>query len=295
MSQRNDDFIELTKYQEKKLKKLNVRLKRKISRIKRVHKKDITKRDVEVKKDFTSKKELQDYFKKTAKILDRNAYNYNIVKNESGQFSVRKENMKKLKTKVAEINKEYSKREKDLINKTKENFGEEISDMMKRDMEELKKPKRTKMSSNQFDDLKKLDVKKVLERMTSEKDLIEQLEKYDGNYYDLDKRDEQYRQNWITALMNEMGYNDKTEEIAKMVEELDLLDFITSYFNDYTEMKIKDIYDAKQQEYYLDYLLRETRKLFEKTMSESEVKEFRENRETIDTLQRLSDELAYKI
>lgn len=259
MSKRNEHNIELTEKELKELKKINLKLRNKINRIKKVHNVDIRKKGVELKSSFKSKKDFKSYLKETQNVLKRTSFAH--TKLPSGE-SVQTDTLKTLKSKVNEINEQYRNRQKNIVKSARKLFGEEIAFNIERDLEILNKKERTRLTSGDFDDLKELDIEKIVGRIKNQEDLeliTEQL--FDNQFYDLNERDLYYRENYIKALYETYGENDDTRELVELIEQVDIEDFMISYYNPYSNTQLKDFYDPNQVHDYVDYLKTYFRKL----------------------------------
>lgn len=213
MSRRNVNNIKLTETELKELKKINLKLRNKINRIKRVHNVDIKEKGVELKTSFRSKKEFKSYLKETQNVLKRTSFAH--TKLPSGE-SVQTDTLKTLKSKVNEINEQYRNRQKDIVRSARKLFGEEIAFNIERDLEILNQKERTRLTSGDFDDLKELDIDKIVGRIQNQEDLeliTEQL--FENDFYDLNKRDLSYRENYIKAMYETYGENSDTKELEK--------------------------------------------------------------------------------
>lgn len=259
MSRRNGNNIKLTETEIKELKTINIKLRNKINRIKREHNVDIKKQGVELKTNFANKKEYTDYLKRTKDVLKRSSFAH--TKLPSGE-SVNTETLNTLKSRINEINEQYRNRQKDIVKSARKLFGEEIAFNIERDLEILNKKERTRLTSGNFDDLKELDVDKIVGRIQNQEDLelvTEQL--FENDFYDLNKRDILYRENYVKAMYNTHGENDKTKELEKLVRELDINAFMVSYYNPYSNTQLQDFYDENQADDYIDYLISYFRRL----------------------------------
>lgn len=254
MSRRNEKTYKPNIFQRVKLSVQNRRLKNKINRIKQVHSVDITKTEkVKVKETFKSKTELKNYFDDVSKIVGRKNFRYKKL--DQG-FSIREEKYQKAKGLIDDINKSYKERKEKIIKNAKENLSEEVATAIERDIKQVDKKKRTRLSTGTFDDLAEIDTLKRFGRLENEEDidkLIKGLE--DSDFYDLEKRDKMYQENYIKAIMNQYGLDEKTEKLIKIIKNVDIDKFILGLYNPYSNTAILDIYDPTNAEDYIDYLI----------------------------------------
>lgn len=260
MSKRNQKQFKPNVFQRIRLYIQNRRLQSKIKRIKNVHNIDITKTDnVEVKETFKSKKELKDYFKDVSKVVGRK--NFRFKKLKQG-ISVKEEQYKQLKQMVEKINIQYDTRKQKIIKNARENLTEEVANAIERDVEQVDKKKRTRLSSGTFDDLSSLDFQKIIDRVNTPDDLEKVIERMsDSVFYDLDARDKMYRKNYVKAILNTHGLNTQTEELIKIINAVDIDKFILGLYNPYSNTQIGDFYDPQNQSDYIDYLIEYYKKL----------------------------------
>lgn len=252
MSQRGDRNVKLNILQRARLKIQNIRLDRKLKRIKKVHNVDLSETDnIKVVEKFASKKEYKNYVKDIQKVLGRN--NFNFKKLKSGA-SIKKDTEIKIREVVEGINKSYSDRKISIIKNARENLSEEVADMIERDIEELDKKKRTRMLGGDFADLLEVDADKIVDSIIDEEDAVTKLEALTGDFYDLNKRDLQYRDNYVKAILNEYGDTSETQELVGLIMELEIEEFMLGYYNPYSNTQIKDIYDPEQIDDYVQYL-----------------------------------------
>ena len=252
MPQRSDRNVKLNIFQRTRLKIQNIRLDRKLKRIKKVHNVDLSKTDnIKVTENFASKKEYKNYVKDIQKVLGRN--NFNFKKLKSGA-SIKKDTEIKIRQVVEGINKSYRDRKISIIKDARENLSEEVADMIERDIEELDNKKRTRMLGGDFADLLSVDADKIVDSIIDEEDAMTKLEALTGDFYDLEKRDLQYRDNYIKAILNEYGDTSETRELIRLIEGLEIEEFMLGYYNPYSNTQIKDIYDPQQVEEYVQHL-----------------------------------------
>lgn len=250
MSRRNEDKFNLTETQINNLKKINLKLKTKIKRIKKVHNIDV---EVPVKTTFKNRKEFTQYLKETKEILKPTSLAYKKL--PSGN-SVSQSSLKELKKEVERINAAYRERQIKIVNLAKKNLSKEVADMIERDIEQTNIQEKKRLTSGKFDDLKELNVDKIINNLDSQEKLDNVIENIKTNdFYDLVVRDNTYRENYIKAIYKQFGDNTETEKLVGLIKDLSLDGFLLSYYNPYSNTEINDIYDDEQNEDYLDYLI----------------------------------------
>lgn len=224
---------------------LRERFRNRINKIIKPTKKETKKK--QKKKESVIKKT----FDKINKIIKpRKKY----IKLPSG-LKVEKSKLNTIEKRVQEINKSYSDRKESIVSGAKRVFGKEVGRMIERDIEIKKDKHKLGLTNDTFDDLKELSFEGILKKINTEDD-IEKFETQllENEFYDLDKRDVRYRENYIKAMYNTYGENTDTEELEKIIRELDIEVFILSYYNAYSNTELKDFYDEFQTEDYLEYL-----------------------------------------
>lgn len=195
---------------------------------------------------------IKNQFNKVAKALGLPSIGK--VKLPSGN-EVEKETYNKVKAQVDGINTAYRQRQKDIIRNAKQKLTREIAKTIEGDIEETNRKARRRLTSGKFDDLKELDFDNIIKNIQDEDELMKISDSLsDNEFYDLDKRDEMYRQNYIKAMYKNYGDNTDTRELEKILNSLDIDEFIMSYYNPYSNTQLKDFYDPEQVEEYIEYL-----------------------------------------
>lgn len=255
MQGRNGGNVKLNIFQRTRLKYQNIRLDRKIKRIKKVHGVDIGKTDnIEVKTEFSSKKSFKNYMSEISKVIGRN--NFRFTKVKSGA-SVKVETIKEIERVATEINKSYEQRKENIVSNAKKYLSKEVANAIERDLEELDRKKdRTRLSSGDYVDLIELNTEKIVDKIQSQSGAEEVLKNLTTNkFYDLETRDKQYRTNYKNAILKQYGDNSDTRELLEIIDNMDLDKFMLGLYNPYSNTQLPDIYDEEQIDGYIEYLV----------------------------------------
>lgn len=142
-----------------------------------------------------------------------------------------------------------------IIDMSTEHFDEVISSNMQDDIERAIERDKRRFNETLFEGLRDADPKGLIDRIDPDTDVDSYIrELLDNDYYDLEKRNIQYQENYITAVYNEYGENTDTDRLAALIRSLDNDTFMMSYYNNYLSTKLQEVYDFDKQEPYLEYL-----------------------------------------
>lgn len=165
------------------------------------------------------------------------------------------ETLSRLEDFIDAYNDDIRKYREDLISSSEKIFDEVIHENLLDNLERALKRDQRRFTDGLYDDLRDMNMEEIAERFNDETVIDKYIDKMMGkDYYDLEKRDENYRTNWVEALYNTYGENDITISLVKKVVELDIKTFMLSYYNTAWGMSIKDIYASKDLFDYLDHL-----------------------------------------
>lgn len=204
--------------------------------------------------------------KKKLRIRDRIKNQINKVANALGLPSigkvklpkggeVSKETYNKVKSQVEGVNTAYRQRQQDIVRNAKQKLSREVARAIEQDIDETNRKARRRLTSGKFDDLKELDFENIIKNIENEDDLIKIGDSIATNeFYDLGMRDEMYRENYLKAMYKNYGDNTDTRELEKIIRDMDIDEFIMSYYNPYSNTQIKDFYDPEQVDEYISYL-----------------------------------------
>lgn len=144
---------------------------------------------------------------------------------------------------------------KDLLEGSEQIFDEIIHENLVDNLERALAREQRRFTDGLYDDLRDMDMEELINRFNDDTDINAYIDRMvEKDYYDLVKRDENYRTNWVEALYNTYGENDITISLAEKVMELELKTFMLSYYNTAWGMNIKEIYDSKEIFDYLEHL-----------------------------------------
>lgn len=249
----------------------NIRAKRKLKKTEKKFSTKIKKEDFVVKDTFETRDELKDYVKDIGKQLKEKDLGFEKL---STGVVVPKSKITQVRSRVKEINLGYEMKQSKIVRSTRKLFGDEIAEQVEKDLNELNASKRKRMMNADFEDLRKLDIDLIEKKISSEDDIDKLLTNLTENdYYQLDKREEAYRESYNKALIEVYGDNDDTNRLIELINKMDIDDFMTTYYNPYSNTQIKDIYDPEQLIGYIDYLTKTFERLYEITKGEKFVSE----------------------
>lgn len=158
----------------------------------------------------------------------------------------------KLKRLIEEYNESIVKFREELIEAGHEYFDPITASNMEDYITMAVEREKRRFTDNVYDDLRELSEEAVFSKITDDFTLQQAIEKLEGSdYYNLEKRNELYRENWINALKNEYGENSDTLRIISKVKDMDLDTFMLSYYNQWADVWIGVIYDVTQQGQFL--------------------------------------------
>lgn len=163
-----------------------------------------------------------------------------------------KDEFSKLYNFLEDYNQEIEDFKSQAVLNIRELYGDMIADAVEKDMARANLDDPTGFQKGLFDDLVYKDVIRMLDKIPEGADVSEYVSDIiDNAYYNISKRNEMYKENYIKAMFNEYGEHDKTIEIAEMIRDMDTDLFMTTYYNQYSEMNIKEFYKLKDMEKHL--------------------------------------------
>lgn len=167
-----------------------------------------------------------------------------FVRNKQG-VNIPINKYKELEDFVKKYNEQLEKKTQQLIDNARKIFPAIEVDNMEASMKRAIERDKRRFSNTLFEDLRTLDAKELADRI-GENDNIEEFIKeiLEKDYYDLDKRNKMYKENYKKALFNEWGETTETQKIADIIDELDTDTFMLSYYNEYSGVSILAVYEA---------------------------------------------------
>lgn len=189
---------------------------------------------------------------KPIKYSSRKPYEPRPYKNKSG-VEINDKRLQEIKKIIQDYNREQEAYRKKIIERAKEVFDPIIADNMEMSIERAVSRDKRRFDGNMFESLRDMDEDEILGRITDITDIDEFIDTL-NNKQTMEEKASMYQENYVKALFNEYGETTITLELAELIKSLDRDVFMMSYYNTYSDTHLKDIYDTKGQEGYLNML-----------------------------------------
>lgn len=155
----------------------------------------------------------------------------------------------KLEDFVDKYNKAISETRKELIENIEKYLDPLVAENIILNIQRATDRPEMSFTNAAFDDLRDLDFEQFTERVLRENDFdVALADMLDKSYYNIQKRYEQYRENYIKAMYNEMGENTETVELAERLRSMSLDKFMVSYYDVHSGIQIDYWYPDKYGE-----------------------------------------------
>lgn len=200
---------------------------------------------------------------KTKKVENKKTVKVDTKTKLKSGVKVNTEKYNELINKIDDINKMYQERKQHIKEQAVEKLDPRVAKAIIKEIEEIDNNVRTRFTTRDFDDLRDIDVNRILDSIENDEDLQKRIDDFaNKDYYDITKRDEMYRENYIKAIITEWSggdlkyASDEVLRLIEIIEQIDIDEFMLFYYNKYSNTQIKDIYDRTQKYDYIDSLIK---------------------------------------